>query len=181
MSRLQQLIQKSGMSQVEIAKAADVDPATLSQYINQPEKIRVAKVETLIKICDVLNCSPVEIIEGAFWARNEWETMQKMDTYTQAELVQIFSSPEKHYLCDMLNGSIYSHQIHPREYLKVQIVDSDVYNNAGANWKVDVKALVKKIDSLTSHQCYMVIKTVSQFWEETSEGNKIDICKLFEL
>jgi DNA-binding Xre family transcriptional regulator len=179
MSKLKELIQKSGMGQIAVAKAAGVDPSMLSIYVNQPERLRSAKVETLIKICDILSCNPIEIIEGAFWAKEEWDNMKHMELYTAAELQGVFTGPEKHYLCDMLNGSLYVYRVHPKEYLKIQIIDANAYDGLGSKWGVQVNEFVKKIDSLTTHQAYMVIKIISEFWESISQGKQIDINSLF--
>ena len=174
MSKLKELVQQSGMTQTEIAISANIDPATLSQYINNPEKIGTARINTLIKLCNVLNCSPVEIVGGVFWAKEELETMKVIEQYTANELQGMFTSGEKHYLVDVLNDSIYSHKITPKEYLKVQIIDSVTYDNLDSKWEVAVKDFIKKIDSLTSHQCYIIIKTISN-----TKGQKIDIDNLF--
>lgn len=179
MSRLQQLIQNSGMSQTEVAKEAKIDPATLSQYLNQPDKIQTAKVETIVKLCNVLCCNPIEIIGGMFWATQEWDTIKQMESYTYKELFDVFTEAEKHYLCDMLNGSMYAHKINPTEYLKMQIVDSDIYDSLASKWNVEINPFIKKVNSLSSFQCYMVIKTVSHYWDDVTKGKQPNINTLF--
>lgn len=58
---LKQLIQNKGYTIVKLSNEINITPANLSKLINN--KVSEIKLKTLSKICDVLECTPGEILE----------------------------------------------------------------------------------------------------------------------
>lgn len=61
-SSLQRLRKESGLSQSQLAKAADVKLQVLQQYERGVRDINGAKLLTLLKLCNALECELVDII-----------------------------------------------------------------------------------------------------------------------
>lgn len=61
-SSLQRLRKEAGLSQSQLAKAADVKLQVLQQYERGVRDINGAKLLTLLKLCNALECELVDII-----------------------------------------------------------------------------------------------------------------------
>ena len=58
---LKDLIKSKGYTIAKLSKEIDITPANLSKLVNN--KVSEIKLDTLNKICEVLKCSPGEILE----------------------------------------------------------------------------------------------------------------------
>lgn len=63
MSRIQDLRIKKGLSQSQLAKAADMNYRVLQDYEIRHKKIEGAKLKTLINLANALNCQIYELLE----------------------------------------------------------------------------------------------------------------------
>lgn len=163
---IKKLIENAGIQQVEIATQLGLAPETLSRMINIPEKLLSAKFETVVKLCNILNCTPVDISPMTFEAGMAYESTQAMFDYAKQEIAELFTSDEKKYFADMLNSSLYSPRIHPCQFLRMQVLDSNEYEGLGRKWNVDASALSRKVNDLTSFQAYCVYKFVRDWWNQ---------------
>ncbi|MGG3925698.1 helix-turn-helix transcriptional regulator [Metabacillus fastidiosus] len=66
--KLEDLLNKKGMTMYSLAKATGVRPNTISQWFNNEsleddKKVKSISVETLDKICTILECEIEDIIQ----------------------------------------------------------------------------------------------------------------------
>ncbi len=165
------LLQEKNMNIKELAKLSGVPEPTI--FRAKREEFQNLKFQSVIKLCQALNCLPHEIISGTFEKEIELEEQERMIAYSFVELPE-FSGNEKKYIADMLNGSMYNINILPQQYLQMQVLDSNEYDGLADKWQVDSIELSKKVRNLTAHQAYTIIKTIRDWWNKPDSERDLD-------
>lgn len=60
-SRLKEARLKAGLRQKDLAEQVGVSLAAIRKYEQDPETLKAAAFETIIKICDILHTNPMKI------------------------------------------------------------------------------------------------------------------------
>lgn len=162
---LKQLIEQSGLSQKEIAQQLGINKTALSRLVNSHDRLMAVKYETIVKLCNILHCTPVDITPLEYEAGIDAENERAMVIYTKKEISGMFTADEKKYFADMLNTAMYTHHIPPNHFLRMQVLDSDEFEGLGKKWKVKASDLAQKVNVLSTFQAYTVIKLVKSWWK----------------
>lgn len=90
-----------------------------------------------------------------------------IDKVSMSELRGRFTPAEWKAIADTLNGTYTKDETfrYTPSALTAAIEDSDLYNNLGQKWEVDIKALCDKINSLGGAQVDAVYRRVETFWD----------------
>lgn len=170
------------MSFESILKEKDISIKNVSEGTEIPEStmfhalksdFRSMKFESIIKICQFLDCLPHELTSIGVEKETQLEEYEKMIEYSFAELPK-FTNEQKKHIADMLNGSMYNINIPPSQYLKIQVVDSNEYDSLGEKWGVNVMELFEEIRSLSDHQAYTIIKIVRDWWKKPDNERNLE-------
>lgn len=86
---LQKYIDKSGISQAELARKSGVPASTISSIINRNND-RVA-IEMMLKLCEVLNCDLEEYIDSLKLPEQRSSHSDTNLTHRQIHIVELFS------------------------------------------------------------------------------------------
>lgn len=67
---------------------------------------------------------------------------------------------------DVLNGAVIDDaRAVSSQILKASLVDGEIYDKLATKWKINLDALLKKIDNLSGAEIYFLQEFVSKFWE----------------
>ena len=155
----------------DISEGAGIPESTMFHAIKG--NFRSMKFETIVKLCQYLDCLPHELTLIGTQRGSQIEQNEKIIEYSFAELPS-FTSEQIKYIADMLNGSLYNPSIPPQKYLQIQVLDADEYDNLGGKWGVDSMELAKKIAKLTSHQAYAIIRKIQNWWDKPNAERDLD-------
>lgn len=64
MSKLQEQRIKKGITQLELSNKTDISKRTIEAYESGYHKIDGAKLKTLLKLCEVLECGLEDLVEN---------------------------------------------------------------------------------------------------------------------
>jgi DNA-binding Xre family transcriptional regulator len=173
MKTLKDAIEKTGRTQKDIAEQAGISEDTLSRLVQNGDALRKAKYETVIDLCNTLNCTPRDIGDLYYVKGQEYDAEQRIKEMT-IKTLPIFSKNETMYLVDVLNSSMYTPGQDPVHYLRIEIVDGNECEGLGEKWEVDVQNFERKIAQLAPYQAWVIICKVRAWWDSPEKDrNKI--------
>ena len=89
--------------------------------------------------------------------------------YTLKGLKGKLTRDELSALTDIQNGLIFEEQFAVNHYAFVaHIEDSDWFDHIGERWQVDVKALIKKVEQMTTCEIFFLQEEIDRFWNVES-------------
>ena len=155
--KLMSYIDKNNVKQKDVAKAIGFTKASLSAYVNYEDKFLSGRIQTLIDICDFLNCYPFEIISGFEKLENEINVLNLILEEDFNDINEIFDDKELTILKLILEGIYYDFEKNPKDFIKLKILDFKI-NNENCNNEVNIDELIKKINMLNTSHCYAICK-----------------------
>lgn len=85
--------------------------------------------------------------------------------YTLKGLKGKLTRNELSALTDIQNGLIFEEQFAVNHSAFIaQIEDSDWFDHIGERWQVDVKALIKKVEQMTTCEIFFLQEEIDRFW-----------------
>jgi DNA-binding Xre family transcriptional regulator len=160
---LKNVIEKNKITQAELANKAGINRGTLTRIFNSG--LETAKLETIIKICKVLNCSIndifPEINEITQRSRNEKRDIvecKKCVLYSLDEVKDVLNGEEKRFIKNVLEENNYHSEIKPREHLVNSVLKVEHFSKLSDKYKLDSSDVIDKINKMTEHQVYSIIK-----------------------
>lgn len=90
--------------------------------------------------------------------------------YICDEMKPELSEAEWNALRDVLNGYwLLSDARLGLSGIAINIIDGDLYDNLGAKWGIDAKALAAKVDAMDAGTTVALVEAVEKWWAETRD------------
>ncbi len=97
--------------------------------------------------------------------KNLVSQMQRHERYADVELRGRFTAEEWKFLADSLNGTMVLDDFRfSASALVAHNQDSQLYDGTASRWGIDIEALNKKCESLSSSQVEALYRRVERFW-----------------